>query len=54
MGKNFDCCFKIYDPGPRASFDRFFFFEVMSIIPIFLRALGKLTFDPLNGWVINF
>ena len=36
------------------SFDRFFFFEVMKIIQVFLRGLGKLTFDPLNGWVLNF
>ena len=36
------------------SFDRFFFFEFMTIIQVFLKGLGELTFNPLNGWILNF
>ena len=32
---------------------RLFFFEVMKLIHVFLGWLGKLTFDLLNGWVLN-
>ena len=35
-------------------FDRFFFFEGVQIIQVFLRGLGKLALDPLNSWVLNF
>ena len=35
-------------------FDRFCFFEIMTIIHVFLRVLGRPAFDPLNGWVLNF
>ena len=36
------------------SFDTFFFFEAVTIIQIFFRGLGKLAFEPLNGWVLKF
>jgi len=39
------CCFNIYIPGQKY-FVRLIFFEVITIIQIFLRGLDKLNFDP--------
>ena len=49
VGKNDKCCYKIYNPGQKISSIQVFFFEVMMIIQIILRDLGKLNFLPLNG-----
>ena len=45
---------KCKNPGQKYFFCRFFFFEVKTIIQVFLRGLGKLTLGPLNGCVLNF
>ena len=54
MGKNVICCFIIYYPDQKISFVTLFFFEVMTIIQIFLKGLDKLNCVLLNGWVLNF
>ena len=36
--------FKLYNPGQK----------LMTIIQVFLRGLGKLIFNSLNGRVLNF
>lgn len=33
------------------SFNGLFFFEIIRIIQVFLRGLGKLAFDPSYGWL---
>ena len=53
MGKTSNAGLKYTILTKNISLDRLFFFEVMKIIQIFLRGLGKLAFDPLNGWVLN-
>ena len=36
------------------SFDRLLLFQLNAIIHVLLRGLCKLTFNRLNGWVLNF
>ena len=48
------CCFKMYNPGQQNTFVRLFFFEVLTIIQIFLRGLGKLNFDSFTWLGIEF
>ena len=52
VGKTVKCCFKIYNSGQQNGFARIFFFEVMTIIQMFLRGLGKLNVDPFT-WLGN-
>jgi len=54
MDKNVKFCFTIYNPRQTISFVRGFLLEAMTIIQIFLVCLGKLTFDHLNGWILDF
>ena len=44
----FKCCLKIYIPGQKISFNRLFFFEVMTITKLFPGGLAKPNFDHLD------